>query len=111
MKLFRESVLEAGPPMPLQCSALNHSEKLLVVVAQHTLPCKKWSPQLPGHAQHCPVKAVWQAYLKSHGCVGEISGGQLVQDGALKADSFRFFAGMLEWGPGQLALEINSGIW
>ena len=42
---------------------------------------------------------------------GEISGGHLVQDGALRADSFRFFAGMLEWGPGQLSLEIDSGIW
>jgi len=34
-----------------------------------------------------------------------------VEAGEIASDSFRFFAGLMRWGPGQLNLEVDSGIW
>lgn len=42
---------------------------------------------------------------------GEVPASKAVLEGKLDAKTFRFFLGMLEWGPGQLQMEANSGIW
>lgn len=42
---------------------------------------------------------------------GAAAAADLVLDGRMQENEFKFFSGMMTWGPGQLPLEANSGIW
>lgn len=42
---------------------------------------------------------------------GEHAAAQEVQSGAMPVDEFKFFAGAMTWGPGQLEEEISRGAW
>ena len=44
-------------------------------------------------------------------CIGEVQAGREIAAGELKADSFRFFAGLMEWESSRLLQDIQRGLW
>ena len=44
-------------------------------------------------------------------CVGEVQAGREIAAGELKAGSFRFFAGLMEWESTRLLQDIQRGLW
>lgn len=44
-------------------------------------------------------------------CTGEGPASREVDEGQLGETSFRFFAGQMVWQPGELARDIERGVW
>ncbi|GFR47306.1 hypothetical protein Agub_g8993 [Astrephomene gubernaculifera] len=92
--------LELGGPVPVQR-----------VFQDNQLYCGGFTAQqvihiMHGHRLNGCVQVVPGVYM-----AGEAEATAAVQGGRLPAGDFKFFAGAMTWGPGQLQQQIEQGAW